>query len=244
MGAALSLGAHAGLILAVLTARPPPLQEEPQLMNLVLLDLTPPATPAPGPAPGGEDAPKAAAEKPTPVKTPPRIALRRPAPAPPGADPLPAGAALAFDAADDVSEAALAGAATAGSGSGAGEGSGPGGGGCNMPRRLQAALRNDHHVRAAMSAAHRGKPVMVWNGDWVRRAGQEGNGLAAVREAMMWEIGFAPEACRAQRVQGLVLLSMDDAPGSARIVLGAGDWRWSDLLFSGAQPGTVALSRR
>jgi hypothetical protein len=32
-------------------------------------------------------------------------------------------------------------------------------------------------------------------------------------------------------VRGLVMISMNDAPGAARVVVGASDWRWSDLLF-------------
>ncbi len=48
----------------------------------------------------------------------------------------------------------------------------------------------------------------------------------------MWEVGFAPEPCRHERVRGLVLISMGDAPGSAKIVVGSGEWLWSDLLFA------------
>jgi hypothetical protein len=99
-----------------------------------------------------------------------------------------------------------------------------------MARRLQAALRKDPRVRTALTEAGAGRPLRVWNGDWVRHPGQEGNGLAAVREAIIWEVGFAPEPCRREPVQGLVLLSLADGPGSPRIVMGAGAWRWSDLL--------------
>jgi hypothetical protein len=46
----------------------------------------------------------------------------------------------------------------------------------------------------------------------------------------MLEVAFAPRACRTQPVRGLVLLSTADAPGAGRVVLGAGAWRWNDLL--------------
>jgi hypothetical protein len=88
--------------------------------------------------------------------------------------------------------------------------------------------------RLALADAHRGRALKVWDGDWVRHGAQEGAGLAAVREAILWEVGFAPKACRAEAVQGLVLISLNDAPGSARIVVGSGSWRWSDLLRSRA----------
>jgi hypothetical protein len=83
-------------------------------------------------------------------------------------------------------------------------------------------------VRIAVANADRsGKAVMLWNGDWVRSGEQDGKGLSGVREAIMWELAFAPAACRNKRVQGLVLLSLADG---TRFAIGAGDWRWSDLL--------------
>jgi hypothetical protein len=33
-------------------------------------------------------------------------------------------------------------------------------------------------------------------------------------------------------MRGLVLLSLNDAPGAPRLVLGAGAWRWSDLTLA------------
>jgi hypothetical protein len=104
-----------------------------------------------------------------------------------------------------------------------------------MARRVQAALRKDPRVQAAVADAHRAagptsKALFLWNGDWIRSRGQEGEGLAAVREAIMWEVAFAPEACRAEPVHGLVLFSMNDGPGSAGLVVGSGNWHWSDML--------------
>jgi hypothetical protein len=98
-----------------------------------------------------------------------------------------------------------------------------------MARRVQAALRRDPLVQAAV-AGLAGKAVLVWNGDWVRSGGEDGKGLAAVREAIMWEVAFAPRACRAEPVRGLVLLSLNETPGSARLAVGSSQWRWSDLL--------------
>ena len=98
-----------------------------------------------------------------------------------------------------------------------------------MARRVQSALRKDPLVRAAV-AGSAGKATLVWNGDWVQSRGEDGKGLAAVREAIMWEIAFAPQACRAQPVRGLVLISLNQAAGAARLAIGSGEWRWSDLL--------------
>ena len=134
-------------------------------------------------------------------------------------------AAPAPDMSDVLNETQLAGAADA-----QGESAGGGGGGdCNTARIVQQALRRDPLVHTAVEDAHRlGKAVMLWNGDWVRSGEQEGKGLSAVREAIIWELAFAPKACREKQVHGLVVLSLSD--GSTRFAIGAGDWRWSDLL--------------
>ena len=54
--------------------------------------------------------------------------------------------------------------------------------------------------------------------------------LAAVREAIIWEIAFAPAACKAQAMHGLMLISLHDGDGTARLAMGHGEWRWSDML--------------
>jgi hypothetical protein len=237
-----SLAAHAGMLLVLLsprTAPPPPREAEPMVVQLVEPLPPPPPPIAPTKEPTPSPAPAKAAEptppKPAPPKPPPRRNIFRAAKAPPTVAPLPAGKGPSADGADEVSEGQLASARTAGSGS-------PGGD-CDMARRLQIALRKDRQVQAAAAQAHNGKAIMVWNGDWVRHGAQDGAGLAAVREIMTWEIGFAPKACRTEAVRGLVLLTLDDGPGAPRLVLGGGEWRWSDLLFS-RRSGTVASASR
>lgn len=128
------------------------------------------------------------------------------------------------DNSDLLSDSQIAGAATVGEGGGGG-----GGGACDLGRAVQQALRRDPLVHTAVQGANRlGKAVMMWNGDWVRSGGQDGKGLSAVREAIIWEVAFAPEACRNERMRKPVLLSLAD--GSTRFAIGSGDWRWSDLL--------------
>lgn len=98
-----------------------------------------------------------------------------------------------------------------------------------MAARLQDALGKDRLVRSAVGG-FAGRAIRVWNGDWVRSGTEDGKGLAAVREAIMWEVAFAPLACRTQPVRGLVVVSVAGARGPVRLALGAGQWRWSDLL--------------
>jgi hypothetical protein len=209
-----SAAAHLSVLALLLLVRvAPPVPDEVKPITVGLVDDRPPApTPlAASPTPS----------KPTHPKPPPPRSLGRISHAPPLPDALPAGVAVSPVSGDGVSEAELAGAGTADSG--------PSGRGCDMTRRVQAALRKDPLVQAAVAGVG-GKALRVWDGDWVLNQGQDGKGLAAVREAIMWEVGFAPEACKTEPMRGLVLLSMNGAGGSARLVIGQRDWRWGDLL--------------
>ena len=217
--ASVSVAGHALLIFVLVSAHrdsPKVAPPEPPPIPVQLVEARPVAK---------VETPPAAAP-PTPVKPPPppRNIARR-TPARPDIVPVPASEGPSSVGVAELSDAQVASAATAGSG--------PSGRPCDMIRRLQAALRKDALVQAAVAdarAAGSGKALLVWNGDWIRSNGQDGAGLAAVREAIMWEVGFAPEACRAEPVHGLVLISLNDGPGAARLVVGSGEWRWSDLL--------------
>lgn len=231
VSAVLSVGAHVAIVAAIMNARvETPQAYDLRAMNVTMIEELPPADPVTPPKPD---------KQPDPAKPPPRRSSFRETPPPPAdidVQPMPAGKDKTTLAGVDLSDSELEGASTAGTGTA--------GGACNMPRLLQNALRKDPLVRAAVANAHRGKAIMVWNGAWVRRPDQEGEGLAAVREAMMWEIAFAPEPCRTAQVHGLVLLSLEDGPGAARIVVGGGDWRWSHLLFSRSASVDDAVLRR
>jgi hypothetical protein len=197
------------LVLAVLFwphtgSRPAPLKPELPPIQVSLLKSPKP----PGPPDAAAEHQEVVQPKPPPPK-----------PRPDGEEkPVP-------DNSDILNESQIAGAA----GVGEGIGGGGGGGGCDMARAVQQALRRDPLVHAAVQGADRlGKAVMLWNGDWVRTGVQDGKGLSAVREAIVWEVAFAPEACRHQPVHGMVVLSLAD--GNTRFAIGSGEWRWSDLL--------------
>jgi hypothetical protein len=190
------------------TGRPHP-PVEPPLPPIQVSLLSSPKPPGPAsPQPGGHD------EAPEPTLLQPAKPVAT----------LPVVNVAVVDNSDLLSESQIAGASSAGD-----DGAGGGGGSCDMARAVQKALRRDPLVRAAVEDANRlGKSVMLWNGDWVRSGGQEGKGLSAVREAIMWEVAFVPATCRNQRMHGLVLLSLED--GATRFAIGSDEWRWSDLL--------------
>ena len=221
--AVLSTAFHVALIAALLFARVEPPRMVEVAPPTVFIVFAPPPVPKPPPPPK----PKPPTPKPSPAKPPPPPSVARRSPAPPRPDSLPAAktpkvaAVVSLDTGSELSAGQIAGAGNADSG--------PPGGACNMAKRVQDALRKDPLVRAAV-VGQAGKATLVWNGDWVRGHGEDGKGLAAVREAILWEVGFAPEACRHQSVHGLIVLSVNGAGGATRLALGAGDWRWSDVL--------------
>lgn len=230
LAATLSVGVHAGVLTALLLAwqAPDPVAEVDSI-QVALVELPRPDPPPPKP-PEVPDEP----EPESPPPPPPKLAVRPPKrPPPPEVTPLRAAPAPPVAEPAEVGDSELASARTAGSGRGAGAGSS---GGCDMVRWLETRLRRDRMVQVAVADVHRGRAIRVWDGSWVRHPGQEGGGLAKVREAIMWEVGFAPEACKAEPVSGLVAISLDDGPGSARIVLGQNRWKWKDLLFAQGGP--------
>ena len=204
-----SVGAHVAAVAVLMAAHvTSPAPEQPSVMvTLVDPPLPPPPPPPPPPAP--HEAPKspvkAPAKPPSPenpkdkaksaprsplcvTKTPPPknvptfVASRDPAPSP----------------VIGLGDSELQGAATAGSGSGGGGG----GAGCDMVRLLQEGLRKNPRARTALMRAHAatvgaGRAPLVWNGDWLRTDGEEGDGLSGLREMIMLEVAFAPAASRA-----------------------------------------------
>lgn len=213
---ALSLAAHAALLAMLFFAWTRPAEfVEPRAVSVALVRLTRPRPPAPVPAP---TPPRHGPPKPT------QLRVRRLAPAPPAVETLRAAPAM-----PSLSDSELAGA-----GGDGGAGPGGGGGGCDMTARVQSALRRDPLVRAAVSAmahdAAGARAIWVWKGDWIQNRSEDGKGLAAVREAIMWEVAFAPAPCRARPMRGLVLLAVSD--GAPRLALGGSSWRWADLLGS------------
>lgn len=250
LAAPISIAAHLGIALAIYQARPEPMriyEEQPIALSLVeprLLVPPPPPPPLhePDPAPEVSDPappspPSADAPSPTPSPDKPRpLRKARLAKAAPS-DVVPlfagkaqtdaVGVALTSEPGNGLSDGQIAGARTAGSGGA--------GGGCDMVELLEKALRRDPEVQAAIAREHAvlsGKAINIWAGDWIRGSGQEGKGLAGVRQAIIMEVGFAPAACRNETVQGRVLISLADRPGAPRIVLGSGAWRWSQLLHA------------
>ena len=216
-----SIGLHAAIFAAFISTQISPKMEQYDLAPVAAFILTP----APEP-PGAASAPKKAQPTPPKVekpKTPPQKIVARVTPVvKTSVAPIVAGEPPAQKEHASLSDSDLAGAAHAGSGSG-------GGAACDMAAIVQKALREDAKVQQAVARVNTGRAIHVWNGHWIRSPDEEGLGLAGVRETIMVKVGFAPAACRNAQMRGLVVFSLNES-GSARIVVGGGSWRWSDML--------------
>ena len=215
------MGCHVAILFALLTAPVTvPVQSEPPIVTVSLV-REPARTAAPVTAVRAAPA-KAAPPKLAPVKA--RTPRPRAAPVT-----LDAGATASAASSTSGAGALLTGVAL---GSATGADALPGGA-CDMARRLQRALRRDGLVKAAVDARAPSGPgaILVWDGGWVANPGEDGKGLAAVREAIVWEVAFSPALCRQERVHGPVLFTVSEA-SRTRIAIGAGDWRWGDLVSS------------
>ena len=236
-----SVGAHVAAVAVLMVAHVTPPAPEPPSVMVTLVDPPPPPPPPPPPHEAPKSPVKAPAKPPSPekpkdkAKSAPRSPLRVTKTPPPKNVPT-------FVASRDpapspvigLGDSELMGAATAGSGAGGGGG----GAGCDMVRLLQEGLRKNPRARAALMRAHAatvgaGRAPLVWNGDWLQSRNQAGKGLAGVRQAIALEVAFAPAECRNQRMTGLAVLTLEDGVDGARIALGKGSWRWSDLLGVG-----------
>lgn len=206
----------------------------------------PPAeVPTPSQSAKTEEAAKAPQVTPKPQTAPPPPVHRTPPPVlPTEVVHVPSGPAV-----PDMrllGEGELAGALVAGSGAGGGSGDGGSGGGgdggsgtggrCDMAGRLQALVRRDSRIQTAVRQAQASlgagrRAMQIWDGDWVQSQGQEGRGLAGVRQAIAVEVAFAPRECRQQRVSGLVVLSLGDDAGAPRLALGTSSWQWGELAL-------------
>ena len=227
--AGVSVAAHIALFALLSLQAVPPQPEElpPVAVEMVQGFNLAEAEPAPDPAPPTPE-PPAPAPPPPPAPVTVR-AIARPAPAVrPNVETIAAAEVASEAVGIELSAGQLAGATRAGSGA-------PGRA-CDMVEWLQNQLRRSARVQSVVASAHLAaspaarRGMMVWDGDWVRMPGQDGHGLAGLREAIMMEVAFAPAACRADPISGLVLLSLDDGPSAPKIVIGAPRWQWSELL--------------
>ncbi len=254
-----SVAVHVLVLAAIwgMKVQGPVLVEEPDHVMVELVEpLPPPPEPTPDPAPTGppaetptpvqaartEEAAKAPEIRKPQTAPPPRI-HRTPPPTVP-VETIQVTAAPPDSNMRLLGDGELAGALVAGQGAGGGAGQGGSGGGgsggsgtgtgCDMLGRLQAMVRRDARVQSTVRRAQQElnagrRAIQLWDGDWIQSTGQDGRGLAGVRQAIAVEIAFAPRECRMEQVRGLVVLSLGDDAGAPRLALGAPSWRWGEL---------------
>jgi hypothetical protein len=107
-------------------------------------------------------------------------------------------------------------------------------GGCAVPSEVQAALQ-DATVRAALHripSARRSvaNAVMLWDGQWIAAGALADAATAApIRQAIAAAVRRADPGCAAAPIRGPMFFVVPDEAGAMVLVMGAAQWRWSDL---------------
>lgn len=207
------------LLLSILLrapARPPP-PDDARAMVVTLYTgpapfaASPPAATAPPPS-----AKRRRPDPPVPPDIPPRYA-------PPELEQASLGQR---DPAHDPVALSVAAAATAASGQA-----------CALTGWLQAALQADPQVQAALPLIPRparsvANALMLWDGGWVPAPERAMAGVAAIRTALISGIRAAPAACQTQTIRGAELMTLTSGSDTTVLAVGAGEWRWADLVSS------------
>lgn len=109
-------------------------------------------------------------------------------------------------------------------------------GGCSIDGALQALFAAEPTVRAALVAIPRdarsvANAIQLWDGAWTPPPTPEGEpALAVIRAAIVETVSQAPARCRDEHLQGPRFLIVSQADNMTTVlVLGSGDWRWTDL---------------
>ena len=119
---------------------------------------------------------------------------------------------------------------------------------CDLAGRVQAALRDDPAVRAALAMLPRdarsvANAVMLWDGRWIAGTTTSTSyALDRIRAAVIATVAAAPAPCRQEAQTGPVLMLLAGSPDTV-LALGSGRWRWGDVFGAGGgMPLTIAGS--
>ena len=113
--------------------------------------------------------------------------------------------------------------------------------GCAVATAIGAALADDEDAMSELAALPAGlrtdaDAVRLWNGAWLDAAAVEpgGQSLAAqipeLRRAVTTAVLALPEQCRNVEVRGPQLIPITETGRTTMVVIGSGQWRWSNLL--------------
>lgn len=116
---------------------------------------------------------------------------------------------------------------------------------CQLTSWLQAALEKDPQVQGALALIPRptrsvANAVMIWDGGWVTPPHAASGGVGVLRMALLSGIKSAPAACQAQPIRGAELMTLTNGADTTVLAIGAGEWRWSDLVATANLPAPRA----
>jgi hypothetical protein len=240
------IAAHVALLLTLSRVGPGATLQEPRAISVGLGDW--PGAGAASAADFVPPSPAEASETASPEALPPDsprdLAVAEPPPAEPPVDPrdapdvLAAVHALIGEASSQAQAATAVGrVATAGSGGDA----------CGLAALLSRKLQADADLRANLARLPRdarsvANAVMLWDGGWVTARTRDAEvALAGVRASLRAATAGVDVGCLEQAQAGPNLLTIVEDDIATVLVVGSGDWSWSDVLAT-PEPGSIAPS--
>ena len=106
--------------------------------------------------------------------------------------------------------------------------------GCTIAAQLQQAFTDEAPVRAAIYAIPVNErsvanAIQLWNGEWISTIGKDV--LADLRQSVDTIVNSSTPECRnAMRIGPVFFIATDEDKIQTVIVLGSGQWRWTDLV--------------
>ena len=108
---------------------------------------------------------------------------------------------------------------------------------CDMVSGVEARMQADPAVLAALSALPLdarsvANAVMLWDGAWTLGPSPSA-ALVALDQGLGRALNGAPQGCLDAQVLGPRLVTLRDSRGATLLVIGSGEWRWSQLSAVG-----------
>jgi len=108
---------------------------------------------------------------------------------------------------------------------------------CDMVGGVEARMQADPAVLKALSALPPdarsvANAVMLWDGAWTLGPSPSA-ALLALDQGLGRALNGAPPGCLDAQVLGPRLVTLRDARGATLLVIGSGEWRWSQLSAAG-----------
>jgi hypothetical protein len=126
------------------------------------------------------------------------------------------------------------------------------GNGCSVASEVGAAVLADNDAMAELAALppevrSDADAVMLWNGTWLdvdpeAKAQMASSPIPALKRVVTDAVLALPGECQEVLATGPQLIPIPEPGRTTMVVIGSGEWRWSDLIEPPADPDATGLT--